>query len=112
MVHSVVAMLAALMLKRDCILASTVRESPQTSHLSRVDEFCTVDGSFGQDSAASVGPYWIDLSPAWNTLLFPLPHLLLANKDLFPIPHSFFTPQSPHEPFQAHPILSPTLFSF
>lgn len=33
-VHSVVGMLAALMLKRDCILASIVIESPQTTHLS------------------------------------------------------------------------------
>lgn len=36
----------------------------------------------------------------------------LQTKTSFFFFYSLFTPQIPHEPFQAHPILSPTLFSF
>lgn len=95
------------MLKRNCILASAFIESPQTSHLSRVDKSCTAAGPFTQDSVASIGPYWIDLAPAWNTL-FPLPHMLLANKGLL---FFLFTPQSPHEALQAH-LIPPLCFPF
>ena len=49
------------------------------------------------------GPYWISLSPSWNTL-FSLPHLVLANKGLFFPPlyypeHTWASPGSPPSHF-------------